>query len=106
MTIQSNLLFYAWPHPAENKFKVKEANLNIFRNNQKKISFQTIDPKSWITCSLNLKTMDNFSWIRTFEVKAPFPLKKGQFKLNLTLKYFYPARKTACCETITLNTPF
>jgi 4-amino-4-deoxy-L-arabinose transferase-like glycosyltransferase len=104
LTIKNNLIFYAWPVPLENKFQIKEAYLGI-SNNKKKTSFQIIDPKSWITSPLNSKTVDNFSWGRTFEVKAPFPLKKDQFKLDLTLKYFYPVRKTPCCETISLNIP-
>jgi 4-amino-4-deoxy-L-arabinose transferase-like glycosyltransferase len=105
LTMQNNLIFYAWPHPSANKFQLKEANLSISKNNKKKTSFQIIDPKSWITSPLNLKTADNFSWGRTFKIKAPFPLKKDQFKLDLTLKYFYPARKTPCCETISLHIP-
>jgi hypothetical protein len=105
LTIKNNLIFYAWPHPSENKFQIKEANLSISKNGKKKTSFQIIDPKSWITSPLILKTADNFSWGRTFKMKAPFPLKKDQFKLDLTLKYFYPARKTPCCETISLHIP-
>jgi hypothetical protein len=105
LTLQNNMIFYAWPHPSENKFQLKEASLSISNKNEKKTSFQIIDPKSWITNPLNSKKINNFSWGRTFKVKAPSSLKKGQFKLDLTIKYFYPARKTACCETISLSIP-
>ncbi len=105
LTIQNNMISYAWPQPSENKFQIKEAYLDISNNNKKKTSLQIIDPKSWVTNPLNLKMIDNFSWSRTFKIKVLFPLKKDQFNLDLTLKYFYPARKIPCCETISLHIP-
>lgn len=107
--IQSNLSFYAWPHPREEKFQFKEVNLRVSaidsNNERKEISFQLLDPKSWIVSPLNSKTPDNFSWSRVFRTKLPFALKKDKFDLNLTLKYFYPQTKASCCETISLTIP-
>jgi hypothetical protein len=103
--LKSSLIFYSWPLPLESKFQIKEVNLTIFNKNNNKVSFQILDPKSWITSPLNNKTADNFTWSRAFQLKLPFALKKDQFDLNLTIKYFYPQNKASCCKKISLNIP-
>jgi len=108
LLIQNKLRFYAWALK-ENKFQIKEAVLKISENapntEKTEVSFQLLDPKSWITNPKVSKTSANFSWSREFRVKTPFPLKKDQFKLELTIRFFFPQKKDSCCEMISLIIP-
>tara|TARA_B100000686_G_scaffold355152_1_gene470476 strand:+ start:147 stop:2324 length:2178 start_codon:yes stop_codon:yes gene_type:complete len=104
--IHVDLLYYSWGKNNNEKFEIKNLDLEIVLKGNPKNTvykyFSIIEPHSWIArVGSSFPYTENFFWHREYELAGNTDLGKDNFNMRLNWEILFPNQKNDCCLKFT-----